>query len=127
MTCEVDRDKPLTWFERIAGTLAIFSPFIGIALVSLMCGDCINCIVRHSPREPHITSVYQCTRMAAAVSIVMACPQMMSDAPSHGFEAMNLLTIPCGIVFFCVDVPCELVLDTVCLPYDIFQLGGNEK
>ena len=105
------------WLWKLAKQFGL----VCVSVIVLVCSGCINCIVRHSPKSPCIEGVYQCTRMAAAGSLILACPHMMSDAPSHGLCAENIVTIPLGIVAFCVDVPCEVVLDTVCLPYDIFR------
>ena len=82
-----------------------------------MCG-CVNMYERAPWTNPEIRSVYQCSRAAAGMSVIVAFPQMMSDNPGDGgFMWENIFTIPLGCVCMC-DTACEAVIDTVCLPFD---------
>ena len=44
-------------------------------------------------------------------------PQVMASGGHEVFIPENIISIPCGLVCMC-DVPFEVVLDTICLPYD---------
>lgn len=85
--------------------------------VLLVCG-CMNLWTRNPLTDTRIERCYQSSSMMAGGALIMAFPQMMSDAPSsRGFSPWNLITIPCGCVVLC-DAACEAVLDTVFLPAD---------
>ena len=87
----------------------------------LLCeSGCVNMYERAPWTNPEIQGVYQCSRAAAGMSIIIAFPQMMSDNPSsHGFMWENIFTIPLGCVCM-LDAACEAVVDTVCFPFDYF-------
>ena len=88
-----------------------------LMFASAACG-CVNLYERAPWTNPEIRSVYQCSRAAAGLSVIIAFPQAMSDGPSRGFMWENLLTIP-FLGFPCaVDAVCEACIDTVCLPVD---------
>lgn len=91
---------------------------IPICLALALTG-CVNTLLTRNPySNEKVQRVYQSTTMAAAGSFIIMFPQMMSDAPSmHGFDPLNILTVPIGLLCFC-DVPLELAVDTVCLPFD---------
>lgn len=91
-----------------------------LAVCLLGAGGCANIMVTRNPFEKErIEHVYQGTGMSAGVALIVAFPQMMSDAPSiHGFDPLNIFTIPLGCLVL-VDTVCEAAIDTVCLPYDI--------
>lgn len=38
--CEIECDAPLSLFEKVCGVLALVSPFLGIALVAVLCHGC---------------------------------------------------------------------------------------
>jgi len=89
-----------------------------IAMAALLCG-CINLYTRFPTTDARIERVCQCSREAAALSIVCAFPQMMSDSPGdNGWMWENLLTIPFLGLPCAVDAVCEACIDTVCLPVD---------
>lgn len=91
-----------------------------ILSAALILGGCVNCYTRFPTTNERIERVYQCSREAAALSVIIAFPQMMSDNPSsHGFMWENIFTIPLGCVCM-LDAACEAVVDTVCFPYDYF-------
>lgn len=49
---------------------------------------------------------------------MVAFPQVIDMGAGHDpFVPMNILTVPCGCVCLC-DTLLEVVVDTVCLPYD---------
>ena len=84
----------------------------------LACAGCVNIYTRFPTTDERIERVYQCSREAAALSVIVAFPQMMSDCPDeYGFRPMNVLTVPLGCLCLC-DALVEAVVDTVCLPYD---------
>lgn len=88
-----------------------------VALLLCMCG-CVNCYTRFPTTNERIERVYQCSREAAALSVIIAFPQMMSDNPGDGgFMWENIFTVPLGCLCLC-DAACEAVIDTVCLPFD---------
>lgn len=102
---------------------------IAIYLSSLMLAGCVNVVsVRNPFSNEKVEEIYQGTKTATTVALVVSFPQMMSDRPSdYGFKPYNMLTIPCGIVCF-ADVMLESVVDTVCLPFDIpVSKNRNEK
>lgn len=89
--------------------------FAAIAIVCI-CG-CVNCYTRWPTTDERIERVYQCSREAAALSVLVSFPQAMSDGSSRGFMWENLLTIPIGCLCLC-DAAVEACVDTVCLPVD---------
>lgn len=90
-----------------------------IALSLMFVAGCMNLYVRCIDKDEKIHDIYQCTKHTAAFSYVVMFPQVMNPAGSHGFIAANILSIPVGCLCF-VDVACEAVVDTVCLPYDVY-------
>lgn len=89
-----------------------------ILSAALILGGCVNCYTRFPTTNERIERVYQCSREAAALSVIIAFPQMMSDNPGDGgFMWENIFTIPLGCLCLC-DAACEAVIDTVCLPFD---------
>lgn len=99
--------------------------FAGIALALSMTG-CVNLYVRCPGTPSKITTVYQSTSAAAALSYVIMFPQVISwrgeqvEARSSSRETFvmeNLITIPIGCIGFC-DTACEAVIDTVLFPCD---------
>ena len=92
-----------------------------------LCCGCINCYTRFPTSAPRIERVYQCSRQAAALSIVASFPQMMSDCPGdNGFMWENCLSIPFLGLPCAVDAVCEACIDTVCLPVD-WPLAASRK
>ena len=88
-----------------------------IVAVVAFCG-CVNLYTRCPTTDEKITMVYQCTREAAGLSVLIAFPQMMSDNPGdHGFMWENIFTVPLGCLCLC-DAVCEACVDTVCVPFD---------
>lgn len=104
---------------RFVGRLIkdFFRRLFAVSVVACVCG-CVNCYTRWPTTEERITDVYQCSREAAALSILCSFPQAMSDGPSRGFMWENLLTIPFLGLPCAVDAVCEACIDTVCLPVD---------
>ena len=89
-----------------------------ILSAALILGGCVNCYTRFPTTNERIERVYQCSREAAALSVIIAFPQMMSDNPGDGgFKWENIFTVPLGCLCLC-DAACEAVIDTVCLPFD---------
>lgn len=86
--------------------------------VSLLAGGCVNLYTRWPTTDPRIETCYQCTREAAAISVIVAFPQAMSDGPSRGFMWENIFTIPFLGLPCAVDAVCEACIDTVSLPVD---------
>ena len=89
--------------------------FAAIAAAGV-CG-CVNCYTRWPTTDERIDRVYQCSREAAALSLLVAFPQAMSDGPSRGFMWENIFTVPLGCLCMC-DAAVEACVDTVCLPVD---------
>ena len=91
---------------------------MAMAMLAL-CGGCLNMYTRAPWTEPEIVSVYQCSREAAALSVICSFPQMMSDAGhDDAFMWENCLTIPFLGLPCAADAICEACLDTVFLPVD---------
>ncbi len=90
-----------------------------ILLAAIMSG-CMNCYVRAPWTDGRIERVYECSREVAALSVICAFPQMMSDSPSTSGSWCwaNLFTVPFMGLPCAVDALCEGVVDTVCLPID---------
>jgi len=86
-------------------------------VVMFACG-CVNLYTRWPTTDEKITMVYQCSREAAGLSVLVAFPQAMSDGPSRGFMWENIFTIPLGCLCLC-DAAVEVCVDTVCLPVDL--------
>lgn len=85
-------------------------------LAASLCG-CMSVVLRLCPDTPPVRP-YLATR-AAAQALAL---DVVSDPAGEGYlTAMLLLTYP----FWLVDFPCEAVVDTVCLPYDLFA-GGSK-
>lgn len=94
----------------------LFRRVFTVSVIACACG-CVNCYTRFPTTNERIESVYQCSREAVALSVLIAFPQAMSDGPSRGFMWENIFTIPLGCLCLC-DAACEAVIDTVCLPFD---------
>ena len=104
-------------------TYKILPLFLACALA---CSGCVNLYTRFPTTEEQIESVYQCSREAAGLSVLIAFPQIMSDVPKNqGLAVWNLLTIPLGCVCLC-DAAAEACIDTVCLPVD-WPLAASRK
>lgn len=89
-----------------------------VASVVMFCGGCVNCYTRFPTTEARIEGVYQCSREAAALSLICAFPQMMVDSPGKsGFMWENVFTIPIGFIGLC-GTACEAAIDTALLPID---------
>lgn len=89
-----------------------------ILSAALILGGCVNCYTRFPTTNERIESIYQCSRETAALSMIIAFPQMMRDNPvDGGFIWENIFTVPLGCLCLC-DAACEAVIDTVCLPFD---------
>ena len=95
-----------------------------VAVVASACG-CVNLYTRCPWTNEQITMVYQCSREAAGLSVLVAFPQAMSDGPSRGFMWENIFTIPLGCLCLC-DAAVEVCVDTVCLPVD-WSLAASRK
>lgn len=117
-------DGILTWFGWLCGLMTLI--FVGA--VVCMLGGCINMYERFPTTAPRIEGVYQCSRQAAALTVVGSFPQMMSDSPStsNSFMWENLISIPFIGLPMAVDTVCEAVIDTACLPVD-WKLSENRK
>ena len=88
------------------------------AMLSALCG-CVNIYTRWPTTNEKIERVYQCSREAAALSVLCSFPQMMSDAGNaDAFVWENILTIPFLGLPCAVDAAVEACVDTVCLPVD---------
>ena len=96
-----------------------------ILSAALILGGCVNCYTRFPTTNERIESVYQCSREAAALSVLIAFPQAMSDGPSRGFMWENIFTVPLGCLCLC-DAAVEACIDTVCLPVD-WPLAASRK
>ena len=89
-----------------------------VVAVSCVCG-CVNIYTRWPTTDERIDRVYQCSREAAALSVICSFPQMMSDNPGKsGFMWENIFTIPFLGLPCAADAVCEACIDTVCLPVD---------
>ena len=96
-----------------------------IVACALACGGCVNLYTRCPGTDEKITQVYQCSREAAALSVIVAFPQMMSDGPHDAYIWENTFTIPLGCLCLC-DAAVEACIDTVCLPVD-WPLAASRK
>ena len=98
-----------------------------LATVLMACTmtGCVNLYTRWPTTDEKITMVYQCSREAAGLSVLVAFPQMMSDVPNGGFMWENIFTIPVGCLCLC-DAAVEACIDTVCLPVD-WLLAASRK
>lgn len=101
--------------QKIIGTLCV-----------LFLTGCVNLYVRCPGTPSKITTVYQSTQGAAALSYVIMFPQVISwrgeqvearSSTRETFVMENLITIPIGCIGFC-DTACEAVIDTVLFPAD---------
>ena len=99
---------------------------LAMAAFALACGGCMNLWTRCPGTDRKIEEVYQSTRTMAALSLVGAFPQMMSDAPDRGWRWENCISIPFLGFPLAVDAVCEGVIDTVCLPVD-WPLAESRK
>lgn len=117
LTCEVDRDAPLTLCEKVAGAVGCLSPIIGILLAGLLCGGCL-CISNHA----HGTAKpYGATR---AVSCAIAEAFVVKPEWHYGSQGEAAISHAYAMLFLPLTVialPFEAVADTVTLPYDAFQ------
>ena len=91
----------------------------------VLCAGCVNLYTRWPTTEEKITMVYQCSREAAGLSVLVAFPQMMSDGPHETYIWENIFTVPLGCLCLC-DAAVEACIDTVCLPVD-WPLAASRK
>ena len=110
--------------QNVGCIIAVIGAIIASIGVSLMTG-CVNLYTRCPGTDEKITQVYQCSREAAALSIIVAFPQMMSDAPHDAYRWENIFTVPLGCLCLC-DAAVEACIDTVCLPVD-WPLSASRK
>jgi hypothetical protein len=90
-----------------------------------MLAGCVNIYTRWPTTDERIERVYQCSREAAALSVIVAFPQMMGDGPHDAYIWENTFTIPLGCLCLC-DAAVETCIDTVCLPVD-WPLAESRK
>ena len=109
------KNGDLTWF----GYMLAFTALAFAAATCSALGGCVNVYTRSPFTQPKIEDTYQCTKEAAAFSIVVMFPQCMSPSGSPGFMPENLITIPFGCIGLC-DTICEACLDTVFYPADAY-------
>ena len=98
---------------------------LAIAATCLAMSGCVNVYTRWPTTDIKIESTYQCTCNAFDISLIVAFPQTMGYGNEKGFIWENIFTIPLGLLGL-VDVACEGVLDTVCLPYD-WPISNHRK
>ena len=99
---------------------------LSVAAVAALSG-CVNCYTRWPTTDERISSVYQCSREAAALSVICSFPQMMSDAGNaDSFMWENIFTVPFLGLPCALDALCEAAVDTVCLPVD-WPLSASRK
>ena len=96
-----------------------------VALALSMTVWCVNLYTRWPTTDKKITMVYQCSREAADLSVLVAFPQMMIYMPNGGFVFENIFTIPVGCLCLC-NTAVEACIDTVCLPVD-WTLAASRK
>ena len=91
---------------------------LAIAAVAALSG-CMNLYTRFPTTSAKVERVYQSSREMAAISVIAAFPQMMSDCPSDsGLMWENLISVPFLGLPCAVDAVLEACVDTVCLPAD---------
>ena len=110
--------------QNVGCIIAVIGAIIASIGVSLMTG-CVNLYTRWPTTEEKITMVYQCSREAAGLSVLVAFPQMMSDGPHETYIWENIFTVPLGCLCLC-DAAVEACIDTVCLPVD-WPLAASRK
>ena len=94
------------------------SKLIAIGLLCLTLAGCINLYTRCPGTDDIIENTYQSTCKSMGAAYVVAFPQTtMGWEPS--IESENLITIPFGLLVLC-DTPFEVVMDTVCWPWDSY-------
>lgn len=93
-----------------------FGAIFAAAFISLLSG-CMNVYTRMPLTNSRIERTYQSTEQMAALSCVVAFPQIMSPDGSNGFDPWNIVTVPLGIVCL-VDDALEAVCDTAFWPAD---------
>lgn len=96
------------------------------AVLCAALSGCMNLYVRVPWTGARIEEVYQQTRMAAAGSMLVAYPQLMSGSGDGTVKWWNCLTVPLGCIFFC-DAAVEAAIDTVCLPFDWPLASSRDK
>ena len=79
---------------------------------------CMNMYNRAPWTRGRIERMYQSSREAAGMAIVVSFPQMMCDTGSGGLIVENILTVPFLGLPCAVDAVCEAAIDTVLLPID---------
>ena len=102
----------------------LWRKIFAVAVAMLMCG-CVNIYTRCPTTSERIERVYQCSREAAGLSVLIAFPQMMSDVPGQCYIWENIFTVPVGCLCLC-DAVVEACIDTVCLPVD-WPLAASRK
>ncbi len=110
---------------NLLGKIALILGILLAGAVASMFSGCVNLYTRCPTTDEKITMVYQCSREAAGLSVLVAFPQAMSDGPSRGFMWENIFTIPLGCLCMC-DAAVEACIDTVCLPVD-WPLAASRK
>ena len=111
---------------NLLGKIALILGILFAGAIASMFSGCVNLYTRCPTTDEKITMVYQCSREAAGLSVLVAFPQAMNDGPSRGFMWENIFTIPLGCLCLC-DAAVEACVDTVCLPFDWPISKGRAK
>lgn len=119
MKCEIEKDAPLTFVERIAGILGCLSPVVGMVLVGLVCGGCFNIVGHAASEKPY--NPYEATRGISCGIAEAFVEKPEWHGGSHGEAAMSHAYAVLFLPVFVVGLPLEAVADTLTLPYDLYR------
>ena len=89
------------------------------------CANINNRVFCESFNAP-FTDPYQSTGEAIAGCTFITVPQIVNPDPLE-LMWINAVTIPVGICCFVVDIPLEVICDTVCYPFDKYWSIKPEK
>ena len=93
--------------------------------LALLCG-CCNINYRLLGGTPDVIKPYECTSEAIAGCTFITVPQIVNPGPLE-LCWLNVVTIPIGVCCFVVDIPLELICDTICWPYDKYMTIKHYK
>ena len=98
---------------------------LALCCLALLCG-CCNINYRLLGGTPDAVKPYECTSETIAGCTFITVPQIVNPDPLE-LMWINAVTIPVGICCFVVDIPLEVICDTVCYPFDKYWSIKPEK
>ena len=98
---------------------------LAILFATLLCG-CANIHARLIDQSGGHLEPYECTQNAIVFCTFITVPQVVGPEKFE-WHALNIITVPIGICCFIVDIPLEVICDTICYPYDKYMMNKKKQ